>query len=226
MSFTLNPATLITNAITSLVNSAVIIGMPCPGAPTPLFCLCEIPEETMHASANLPGALTQVGEMKTRSVIQPSTMELSLAMSEHDGKNPDLFKIVQTALTAIAAIINSIASYGAILPNLSNLTTGYVSSQISSLVQMKNNMQPIMILSNYFSLGVLQQATPYLSSAWYIEDIEASHEGGKDGIILKLRIREQFTPRNVSTLAGAVSAIAGEIVSPLASVGSTIGGLF
>lgn len=224
MAFTLNPATLVTDAITSLVNSAVIIGMPCQGAPVPLFCLCEVPEETMRASATLPGALTQAGEMKTRSVIQPSTVDLSLAISEHDGKNPDIFKTVQTALTAIAVLINSIASYGAILPNLSALTAGYVASQISSLVQMKNNMQPIMILSNYFSLGVLQQGTPYLSSAWYIEEIEASHEGGKDGTLIKIRIKEQFTPRNVFTLAGKVSAIAGETISPLA--GAAVGGLF
>ena len=221
--FSLNPAPLITNAVTSLINSAVIIGMPVKDSYVPLFCLCEFPEETMHASSTLPGALTQAGEMKTRSVIQPSVVDLTLAISEHDGKNPEIFQIVQVALTAIAQIINSIASYGAILPNLSGLTTGYVASQISALVQMKNDMQPIMILSNYFSLGVLQQGTPYLSSAWYIEDIEASHEGGKDGIILKIRIKEQFTPRNISTLAGMASTIASETISPL--VGS-IGSLF
>ena len=222
--FSLDPASLITNAVTSLVNSAVVIGMPTEGSPVPLFCLCEIPEETMRASVTLPGALTQVGEMRTRAVIQPSTMELSLAMSEHDGKNNDVFKVVQVALTAIASVINSMASFGAIIPNLSNLTSGYVASQISSLNQIKNNMQPVIVLSNYFSLGVIEQATPYLSSAWYIEDIEASHEGGKDGTVIRLRLKEQFTPRNVSTLSGAVAAIAGEVVSPLA--GKALGGIF
>ena len=224
MSFSLNPATLITDAVTGLINSAVIIGMPCKGAPTPLFCLCEFPEETMNASVTLPGALTQAGEMKTRSVIQPSTVDLSLAISEHDGKNPDIFKSVQVALTAIAVIINSIASYGAILPNLSALTSGYVASQISSLVQMKNNMQPIMILSSYFTLGVLKQSTPYLTSEWYIESIEGSHEGGKDGVILKIRLKEQFTPRNISNLSGKASALAGELISPAA--GAAVGAIF
>ena len=223
MSFSLDPSKLVTDAITSLVNSAVIIGMPTSGAPTPLFCLCEVPEETMRSSVTLPGALTQAGEMKTRSVIQPSTVELSLAIVEHDSKNSDVFKAVQIALTAIAVIINSIASYGAILPNLSNLTSGYVASQISSLVQMKNNMQPIIVLSNYFSLGVLQQGTPYLSSAWYIEEIEAPHEGGKDGVIIKIRLKEQFTPRNIGTLKGMITTIASETISPLAG---QIGGLF
>jgi hypothetical protein len=224
MAFTINPAALITSAITKLVNSAVIIGMPCKGAPTPLFCLCEFPEETMHASVTLPGALTQAGEMKTRSVIQPSTVELSLAIVEHDTKNSAIFKIVQVALTAIAQIINSLASYGAILPNLSGLTTGYVASQISSLVQIKNNMQPVMILSSYFSLGVLQQTTPYLSSSWYIEDIDASHEGGKDGVIIKIKLRELFQPRNLNGLTGMATTIAGEVVSPFA--GAAMGAFF
>lgn len=224
MAFSLNPASLITDAVTSLVNSAVIIGMPCQGAPTPLFCLCEFPEETIRGGVTLPGALTQAGEMKTRSVIQPSTIDLSLAISEHDGKNNEIFKTVQTALTAIAVLINSIASYGAILPNLSGLTSGYVASQISSLFQMKNNMQPIMLLSNYFSLGVLQQNTAYLSSSWYIEEIESMHEGGKDGVIIKIKLKEQFTPRNLSGIAGMLSSIAGETISPLA--GAAVGGLF
>jgi hypothetical protein len=222
--FSLDPSTLVTNAVTSLVNSAVIIGMPTKGSPVPLFCLCEIPEEIMQASVSLPGALTQVGEMRTRSVIQPSSMELSLVMSEHDGKNNDVFKVVQVALTAIASVINSVASFGAIIPNLSNLTSGYVASQISSLNQIKNNMQPVIVLSNYFSLGVIEQATPYLTSAWYIERMEAAHEGGKDGTVIRMRLKEQFTPRNVSTLSGAVAAIAGEVVSPLA--GNALGGIF
>lgn len=224
MAFSLNPATLITNAVTSLVNSAVLIGMPCDGAPVPLFCLCEFPEETIHGAVTLPGALTQSGEMKTRSVIQPSTVDLSLAIVEHDSKNPEIFKAVQIALTAIAVLINSVASYGSILPNLSGITTGYVASQISSLFQIKNNMQPVMLLSSYFSLGILQQNTAYLSSSWFIEEIEAPHEGGKDGVIIKIKLKEQFTPRNVSTLAGMASAIAGETISPLA--GQAVGGLF
>lgn len=222
--FSLNPATLITNAVTSLVNSAVLIGMPTQGAPVPLFCLCEFPEETIRGGVTLPGALTQAGEMKTRSVIQPSSIDLSLAIVEHDSKNPEIFKTVQVALSAIAVLINSIASYGAILPNLSGLTTGYVASQISSLFQIKNNMQPVMVLSSYFSLGILQQNTAYLSSSWFIEEIEAMHEGGKDGTIIKLKLKEQFTPRDASTLRGMASAIAGETISPLA--GSAVGSLF
>jgi hypothetical protein len=198
--------------------------MPTQGARVPLFCLCEFPEETIQGSVTLPGALTQAGEMKTRSVIQPSVVNLSLAIAEHDNKNSDIFKAVQTALTAIAILINEVASYGGILPNLSGLASGYIASQISSLFQIKNNMMPVMLLSNYFSLGVLQQNTSYLSSSWYIEDIEAGHEGGKDGIIIKIRLKEQFTPRNASFLAGMVSSIAGETISPLA--GNVLGGLF
>ena len=222
--FSLDPSKLITDAVTSLVHSSVIVGMPSTGAPVPLFCLCEIPEETIHGSVKLPGAYTQAGEMRTRAVIEPSVYEFSAVVTEHDGKNSSVFKSVQVALTAIAAIINSVASFGAVLPNLSGVNTGYVASQISSLTQMKNNMMPIMILSSFFSLGVLQQGTAYLSSSWYIEDFSATHEGGKDGTVLKIRLKEQFTPRNTSSLIGAVSAIAGETISPAA--GAAIGGLF
>lgn len=224
MAYTLDPAKLVTDAITSLVNSAVIIGMPATNAPVPLFCLCEIPEERVHGSVMLPGALTQAGEMKTRAVINPSEFEFSAVMAEHDSKNSDTFKTVQTALTAIAALINSVATYGAVLPNLSAIATGYVASQISSLTQIKNNMMPVMILSSYFSLGVMQQGTAYLTSAWYIEDFYATHQGGKDGTVINIKLREQFTPRNLSTLAGAAATVAGEITSSIG--GTALGSLF
>lgn len=224
MAFSLDPAKLITNAVTSLVNSAVLIGMPCDGAPVPLFCLCEFPEEHIHGESDLPGALTQAGEMKTRSVIRPSSVDLSLVLVEHDSKNSEIFKAVQVALTAIAVLINEVASYGTILPSLTGLTSGYVASQISALYQIKNNMQPVMLLSNYFSLGILQQNISYLSSSWYITEIDGDHEGGKDGTVIKLKIKEQFTPRNVSTLQGIASTIASETISPLA--GLAVGSLF
>ena len=224
MAFILDPQKLITNAITSLVNSAVVIGMPTENSYAPLFMLCEIPEESIRGSVRLPGALTHAGEMKTRSVIEPSTFEFQAAIAEHDSKNPDIFKAVQTALTAISSIINSMAGFGAIFPNLSNITTGYVASQISALTQIKNNMQPVMILGSYFSLGVIEQATPYLSSSWYIESFDAGHQGGKDGTVITIKLREQFEPIDLTSAAGITKSIANNVVSPLAGV--TLGGLF
>ncbi len=120
--------------------------------------------------------------MKTRSVIQPSTVDLSLAIVEHDSKNPEIFKAVQVALTAIAVLINEIASYGAILPNLSGLTTGYVCvTDIPIFIPDKeqhaagHGSQQLIFHSAYYSRILLICYPPGL-----IEEIEAMHEGGKD----------------------------------------------
>lgn len=215
---------MISGAVTNLVDSAVIIGLPTADAPVPTFCLCEIPNERGRAAARLPGNLTQAGEFKARTVIEASTMELDIVLSDvPSSKDQNIFRAIQSVLNNAALVANSVATFGAVLPNLSGLAVGYVASCLSVLNQMKNYMQPVMILGSYIPLGVLQQTTPYLSSAWYIEEISPPHEAGQAGIALTIRLREQFTIRAGSVL-GAVLAVASETIAP--NGGTKLGSLF
>ena len=218
MAITINPASLISGAVTKLVQSAVIVGLPTADAPVPLFILCEFPEETIKSSAKLPGALMQAGELKARSVIEASEYEFDATVFDVPmSNNAEIFRVIQVALSAAAQLTNSVASYGAVLPNLSGIATGFVASSMSVLNQIKNNQMPVMILSNYFSLGVVQQTTPYLSSAWYIETFTADHKAGQAGTVLRVKLKEQFTQRNLSLL-GIVMSIASETVSANANL--------
>lgn len=216
MAFSLDPSQLISNALTSLVNSAIIVGMPTKENPIPRFVLCEISDERAQGLAKLPGIATQAGELKSRVVVEPSMYSFTAILSDFSDNQSSEFKAVQTALSAVASVGNSFASFGSILPNLAGLTTGYVSSQISTLTQIKNNMQPVLIMGAYFSLGVLQQTTPFLLSKWYLQDFDAPHAPGKGGCVLTLTLKEQFEPRDTSLLKGGLKALLGEIVSPLA----------
>jgi len=222
---TLNIPGMISGAITSFAQSAIIIGLPTADAPVPIFCLCEIPNERAHASVRLPGNLTQAGEFKARSVIEASTIELDIVLSDIPmTRDMTIFRMIQTTLNAVALVSNSLASFGAVLPNLAGLSVGYVASCISILNQIKNFMKPVMILGSYIPLGVLQQTTPYLSSAWYIEEISPPHEAGQAGVAMTIRLREQFTKRDTSSALGAVSAVASEVAAP--NGGVMIGGMF
>ena len=222
---TLNIPGMISGTVTSFAQSAIIIGLPTPDAPVPTFCLCEIPNERAHASARLPGNLTQAGEFKARSVIEASSIELDVVLSDIPmSRDMTIFRMIQSTLNAVALVSNSLASFGAVLPNLSGLSVGYVASCISILNQIKNFMKPVMILGSYIPLGVLQQTTPYLSSAWYIEEISPPHEAGQAGVAMTIRLREQFTKRDTSSALGAVSAVASEVAAP--NGGVIIGGMF
>lgn len=216
MAFSLDPSQLISNALTSLVNSAIIVGMPTKESPVPRFLLCEITDERAHGLVKLPGIATQAGELKSRAVVGASMYSFTAVLSDFSDTQSGAFKAVQTALAAAATLAGSFASFGSILPNLAGLTTGYVSSQISTLTQIKNNMQPVLIMGAYFSLGVLQQSTPFLLSKWYLQDFDAPHMPGKGGCVLTLTLKEQFEPRDTSLLKGGLKALLGEIVSPLA----------
>lgn len=224
MAISIDPQQLIGNAITKLVNSGVLVGMPTKENLAPLFVLAEFPNEMTGGAVRLPGVSTQAGELKTRAVIEPSTYEFDIVLSDYDNKTSGVFKAVQTALSGLGGLVNSVASFGAVLPNLSGLTTGYVSSQIGTLTKIKNNMMPIMVLGAYFNIGVLQQATPYLLSKWYIEDFSAPHKAGVGGTVIRVKCREQFEPRDTSFLKGGIKALLGEIVSPFA--GQVAGLLF
>jgi len=221
---TLNIPGMISGAITSFAQSAIIIGLPTLDAPVPTFCLCEIPNERARASARLPGNLTQAGEFKARTVIEASTIELDVILSDIPmSRDMTIFRMIQSTLNAVALVSNSLASFGAVLPNLAGLSVGYVASCISILNQIKNFMKPVMILGSYIPLGVLQQTTPYLSSAWYIEEISPPHEAGQAGVAMTIRLREQFSQRSTSG-AGAVFSVASEVAAP--NGGVIIGGMF
>ncbi len=221
---TLNIPGMISGAITSFAHSAIIIGLPTLDAPVPTFCLCEIPNERAHASVRLPGNLTQAGEFKARTVIEASTIDLDIVLSDIPmSRDMFIFRKIQSTLNAVALVSNSLASFGAVLPNLSGLSVGYVASCISILNQIKNFMKPVMILGSYIPLGVLQQTTPYLSSAWYIEEISPPHEAGQAGVAMTIRLREQFSQRSTSG-AGAVFSAASEVAAP--NGGVIIGGMF
>jgi len=120
-------------------------------------------------------------------------------------------------------VTNSLASFGAVLPNLSGLSVGYVASCISTLNQMKNYMKPVMLLGSYLPLGILQQSTPYLQSAWYIEEISPPHNAGEAGVAMTIKLREQFSARDTSAL-GAVLAVASAVVAP--NGGAILGDMF
>jgi len=215
---------MISGAITSFAQSAIIIGLPTLDAPVPTFCLCEIPNERARASARLPGNLTQAGEFKARTVIEASTIELDVILSDIPmSRDMTIFRMIQSTLNAVALVSNSLASFGAVLPNLAGLSVGYVASCISILNQIKNFMKPVMILGSYIPLGVLQQTTPYLSSAWYIEEISPPHTAGEAGVAMTIRLREQFSQRSTSG-AGVVLSVASEVAAP--NGGVIIGGMF
>jgi hypothetical protein len=227
MAFSLNMLTIqgmISGAITTFVDSAIIIGLPTADAPVPTFCLCEIPNERARASARLPGNLTQAGEFRARTVIEASTIELDIVLSDIPmSSDLSLYRVIQSTLNSVALVSNSLVSFGAVLPNLAGLSVGYVASCISILNQMKNFMKPVMILGSYIPLGVLQQTTPYLSSAWYIEEISPPHVAGEAGVALTVRLREQFTARSTTGI-GAVASVASEVAAP--NGGVSIGGMF
>ena len=223
MAISLDPTQIVSNAITDSIGSSVLIGMPTKEAPVPNFVLLAIPDEQPELSASLSGAITQAGEFAARTIIQPSTLKFTGVISEDD-TSTEALRTIQTILSGLSLLTNQVATFGAVLPNLSGLTTGFLNAQVGALAAIKNNRQPVMLLGAYFSLNSLQQQTPRLSSKWYVQRISAQHDEKKRGAMFQIELREQLERRDTSLLKGGLKALAGEIGSPLA--GQTMGLFF
>lgn len=224
MAVTFDIARMVNGGVTTLFKSALIIGMPSSTAPVPVFCLCEIPREDAKGSVRLPGNLTQSGEMRARTVIEASEIELDLVFSDvPTDADQSVFRALQVVISNAALIKNSFATYGLIRPNLSGAAVGYVASCLSVLNQIKNYMMPVTILGSYIPLGVLQQTTPYLTSSWYIEEVGVPHDAGQAGVVVTIRLREQFNKKDTSII-GSILSVASE--TGALNSGSSIGGMF
>lgn len=223
MAFNIDPASLIGNALSDLVQRTIIIGMPSDSAPVPNFVLCEVPEEEADTSVQLSAFQTTQGDLSAKSAINGGEYRIQIALSDDDTTPASWFTAVTTALSSIVNVTNNLlANAGGVIPNLSALTTSYVGGQLSALTAMKNNRQPITILQSYINLGTISQTSPFLSSNWFIERMNIVAPESDQGCIVNLNLKEQLVKRETSGV-NALKNLAGELLGPIA--GSAVGAL-
>jgi hypothetical protein len=217
MAFSIDPATLIGNAVANVVKRSVIVGLPSPSAKIPSFILCEIPEEKATGSVQLSSLQIADGDLSSKSAVNGGEYNIKIALSEDDTVPSAWLRTVSTILSTLTSLANTITNFGGVLPNLSAVTSSYVGSQIATLFAMKNNRQPITILQAYINLGTISQTSPFLKSEWFIESIDIDAAEGEQGAVLMLTLREQMKKRDAGFGVGSLlKNLAGELGSPLA----------
>ncbi len=219
MAFSVDPQTLGGGLVESITNITmpIIVGMSSDIAPVPNFIIAVIPNEEASGSTELSSLQLNPGNLLLKSAVNPGQYRISIALSDQVNFPSAWFQYVATALQQISAVSNSIANYGAILPNISGISANFVASQLSTLFAMKNGMQPIMILNSYILLGSISQTSPYLTSNWYIDNIDILKEEAEGGLVVQVSLKELLTKGNVlQSAVNAVSNIGGRVLSPIA----------
>lgn len=225
MAFSLDPAALIGNAIQGAIGAPILIGLPSPTAKIPNFVIGIMPEEQVQTSVALPAFQLTAGDLFMKSAIQPGEYTFRFVLSQDPMLNAEWLSTVATAVQAFSGVAGQIANFGAVLPNLSGVSSNYAVSQLSTLRNIKNGMQPVLLLNAFIPLGSVSQNNPFLSSEWYIETIDVVREEAEGGGVVEVTLKELLRKRNPSlTSPGAIlTNFANETIGP--GAGSSLGAL-
>jgi len=218
----LDPMSFIGSQLEGVVGAPIIIGLPSKQAPVPNFVIGIIPEESAQASSTLSSLQMSAGDLFLKSAINGSEETISFILTQDSMLPQSWITTVTNIVQNLTGIANAIGGGG--FPNLSGVSSNYISSQLSALRNIKNGAQPVMILNSYIDFGSIGQNNNNLSSNWYIEDYKILREEAEGGCTVQIKFKELLTKRD-STLSvkSLITNFANEILSP--SAGSAIGGL-
>lgn len=218
----LDPSTFIGSALEGVIGAPILIGLPSNIAPIPNFVIGIIPEENAQGSVTLSGLQISGGDLFMKSAINGSEKILTMALSNDTLMPQQWIQTVANVLQILSGVGNAIGGGG--IPNISGVSNNFVTSQLSSLRNIKNGNQPIMLLNSFVTLQSIGQNNNNLSSNWYIENYQIIKEEAEGGCLVQIKIKELLSKRETLLSAGNfITNFANEIISP--SLGSSIGSL-
>lgn len=209
----LDPMTFLGSQLEGLIGAPIIIGLPSLIAPIPNFVIGIIPEEYASGSVTLSSLQTSAGDLFLKSAVNGSEKTISFVISQDSLLPENWLSDVLTVIQNLTGVLNSIGGGG--LPNLSGVSSNYITSQLSALRNIKNGNQPVMLLNTPISFGSIGQNNNNLSSNWYIEDYRIIREEAEGGVIMQIKFKELLTKRDISlTPGGIITNFGNEIISP------------
>jgi len=215
----LDPVQFLGSQLEGVIGAPIIIGLPSKQSPIPNFVIGIIPEESAAASVTLSSLQMTAGDLFMKSAINGSEKTITFVMTQDSLLPYSWITQVTTVIQNITGILNAIGGGG--FPNLSGVSSNYITSQLSTLRNIKNNSQPVMLLNSFMSLGSIGQNNNNLSSNWYIEDYRIIKEESEGGCIVQIKFKELLSKRDSSlSVKSLITNFANEIVSP--SLGSSI----
>jgi len=218
----LDPSEFLGSQLEGLIGAPILIGLPSDIAPIPNFVIGIIPEAYASASNTLSSLQTSQGDLFLKSAINGSEETISMALSQDSLLPENWISIVTTVVQNLTGVLNSIGGGG--LPNISGVSGNYLTTQLSSLRNIKNGKQPVMLLNSPINLASIGQNNNNLSSNWYIENYRVIREESEGGLIVQVKLEELLTKRDPTLgLGNIITNFGNEIISP--SFGSTVASL-
>lgn len=223
--FAVNPSNLLGGVAQGITGLPIIIGLPSFQAPVPNFVLGVTTTERGKTSNTLPGLQLSSGDLFLKSARNAGRVTIKLIISETPNVTNTAVQEISQALQQISTIASTFAVYGGVLPNVSGISTNFAVAQVQTLNSIKDGFQPILALNLFTPLGAYSTRNPFLSSQWYIEDLDFEKDEAERGVIAMITLKEVLVKRDATTFTykNIVKNLANELLGP--GVGSSIGAL-
>lgn len=225
MGLTIDPSSLIGNALSGIIGAPIVIGLLSAQNKIPSFVIGTIKSEKFNTSVHIPTLQLQPGNLFTKSAVNGGKYSFEIVLTADPDLKTSWLSTVATVLQQVSGLASQIATFGSVVPNLSAVTASYASSQLATLHLMKNSNQPLLLLNTFITLGSISQTNPNLSSSWIIDDISGGKEEAEAGGVITVSCTEVLTKRDSAlSLKNLITNFGNEIIA--GNAGDALGALF
>lgn len=199
----------------------VVIGLPSPQAVVPNFVIGVTTEEHATTSSTLPRFQLSGGDLFLKSARNTGRFKFSMIVSETPNVKKETIRTISAAMQQLSALGSAFAFYGGVVPNVPGITSNFAVSQINALQAMKDGFQPILALNLFMPLNSFSTRNPFLTSSWYISDLDYSKKESERGFIVEITLQELLLKRSAAaTITNLLTNLANSLIGP--AVGSSI----
>lgn len=199
----------------------VIIGLPSKVNPVPGFVAGITTTEHARTSSQITGMPITDGDLVMKSARNPGTYSFQFIISATPKMNNQQIVKITKIVQQISNVANTIFGGGG--PNLTGASSSFVTSQLITLRNMKDGFQPIFALNLYMPLSAFSIGSSYLSSSWYIENMDFEKSEAEQGVIVNISLKELLNKTKSGGAGTLIQNLANQLLGP--GVGSAVGGL-
>ncbi len=218
--FTFDPQASLGAASQGITGLPVIIGLPSRVAPVPGFVIGVSTTEHSRSSSLITGMQITDGDLVMKSARNAGSYDFEFIIGETPAAKSAQTAQVAKTVQQIANVANSIFGGSITAPNISGAATGFVASQIITLQTMKDGFQPIFALNLFMPLSAFSIKSSYLSSSWYIEDMDFQKDEAARGVVARIRLKELLNKTATGSAASVIENLANQLLGP--GVGSSV----
>ena len=214
MAFEFNPRGKLGDTANGLIEQSIIIGLPSESNPIPNYVIGTTTTEKASISSTLPGMTVTDGDLVQKSARNGGKYSFELIISETPNiTNQQTAKVSQAVqqISNVAKTLLNPATNG--IPNLSGVNTSYIATQLTTLRNMKDNFQPILALNLFMPLSSFSIGNNFLTSYWYIENMDFDKGMADRGIIVRISLKELIERRSFTSVKRTLANLATELLN-------------